>query len=142
MHRISLSVGDYSGDGHCQEDTIYINCSVDRDELERAYKKSGIDVQSQCEEYEDRSFSRKMAIELLAKGKANEFTMESIQQDIKYFFDEGSDDEDDDGTDLYSTELFAVFWLCAARIGDPSINIEFVKINPPNINIGGYGLFW
>ncbi len=141
MNRISLTMGDPYGDGHGQDDTVYLNCNVKVTELAEAYKKSNIDVQSQCEDYEDRNFSQEMAKMLLEKGKASEFVTESLQKDIDDMFKNEFHEDEEDFT-LYSTDIFAVFWLCAARIGNPDIQIEFVTINPPNIEIGGYGLFW
>lgn len=141
MNRISLTVGDWSGDGHDRQESVYLNCNVDIEELKEAYIKSQIDVQSQCEDYEDRRFNQAMVKMLLEEGKASEFITEYIQREIEYMLKDEFD-EDEEDFDLYSPDLFAVFWLCAARIGNPDIKIELVTVNPPNINIGGYGLFY
>jgi hypothetical protein len=134
-------MGDPYGDGHGQSETVYLDCNIDFAELKEAYKKSNIDVESQCEDYEDKCFNKAMAKMLLEKGKASEFITESLQQDIEDMFTEEFYDDDEEDFDLYSTDIFAVFWLCAAMIGNPEIQMKIVSINPPNIEIGGYGLF-
>ena len=141
MHKISLTVGDCSGDGHSLSETIYIKSNVDMIALKEAYKvgknRIQIDVESHCKDYEDNGFPQSAAKRLLKGGKAPEFATPFIQECIEEAFDEG----DEDNMCIYSIEVYAILWLCLARIGNPNITIQFDG-NYPNINIGGYGLLW
>jgi len=141
MNDISLTVGDWSGDGHDKDEVFYIKCNLNVTELQDAYKQgvkeTGIDVSKCCEEYEDSRFDKEDALKLLKEGKAFEFISKNIQKDI----DDSIDDADDDDLTIYCIEMFAVLWLCVARIAQPTLKIQFNK-NPPNIDIGGYGLFY
>jgi hypothetical protein len=141
MHNISLTIGDDSGDGHNMTEVVYIKSNVDIASLKEAYKvgknRIQIDVESHCQDYEDNKFPTSTAKRLLEGGKASEFVTDFIQGCIEEAFDEG----DEDNLYIYSSEVYAVLWLCLARIGNPNITIQFDG-NYPNIDIGGYGLLW
>jgi len=142
MNKIRLTVGDWSGDGHSQTETIYILCSLDRTELCSAYKKGmeivGIDVEHICQDYEDNRFDKEEAKELLEKGKASEWMSDTIRDLVNDTIEEA---KGEDSLSLYCGEVFSVLWLSTAKIGCPEMTIEFDK-NSLNIDIGGYGLFF
>lgn len=124
-HQIALIVGDYSFDGHCRRDTVVVSSSLPKDQLLAAYKRGcevvGFDLTKDvCSEYDDSTIP-KYALQKLAKvGYSVEFAGE-------------------DGADYVSSQTFADVWLFIATKGDPSLVTTI--IDPPSLNIGGYGLF-
>lgn len=141
MNRISLTVGDYSGDGHDRKEEMHISCSLDIDELKKAYKWGSIKINTDfakeyCDEYEDNFFPKVLAELILEQGKSSGFITEDMEQEIKWAFDDVLNNNIS-----INSEIFSVLWLCVARIGCPEMKIEFIK-SSPNINIGGYGLFY
>jgi len=133
-HFITLTLGDWSHDGHSQTDVITVRCNVDKKDLEKAYKKGtkklGFDLtEDVCADYEDMSASADVIEKLKTAGIKPEDFIEN-------------EDEDDEGWSFaYNVEAFASLWLRIAQLGDPDLKYELVETNPNNINIGGYGLF-
>lgn len=127
-HRIDLILGDPSGDGHGQSQTVVINSSLSRGELLAAYQVGrfivGFDLINEvCEQYEDCRMSRKYKTKLLELG----------------FFDFYEDGLEED-TCYLDQELFAQIFLFICKLGDTLFEYQIVESNS-YINIGGYGLF-
>ena len=127
-HRIDLILGDPSGDGHGQSQTVVINSSLSNGELLTAYqagtKLVGFDfINEVCEQYEDCRMSRKYKTKLLELG----------------FFDFYEDGLEED-TCYLDQELFAQIFLFICKLGDNLFEYQIVESNS-YINIGGYGLF-
>ncbi len=133
-HSITLTLGDWSHDGHSQTEVITVKCNVDKKDLEKAYKKGtkkvGFDLtEDVCADYEDGSVSDEVIEKLRDAGiKPEDFAEKG--------------DADDEGWSLaYDYEAFAGLWMRIAQLGDPDLKYEVAPTNPNNINIGGYGLF-
>jgi len=63
---ICLVIGDWSGDGHCQTDTVIVESSNSKAETESAFKKGDEKdgLSSVCEEYEDSMVSEDLILQL------------------------------------------------------------------------------
>jgi hypothetical protein len=128
QHEIQLVMGDWSGDGHCQTETVYIRSNLSKEELKQAYLK-GVDITGVhltsgiARNYEDSIFPQDAVDSLVKFGfKPSEFL---------------GDDEDDW---IVYTDGFYLIWLFIAKIGNPELEWEEAKSD--SLEIGGYGLFW
>lgn len=127
-HRIDLILGDWSGDGHGQSQTVIINSNLRKDELLTAYeagtKLVGFDlINDVCEEYEDNRMKREYKTKLLDLGFPD-FYEDGLEEDTCYL----------------DQELFAQIFLFICKLGNPSFEHEIVE-SDSFIHIGGYGLF-
>lgn len=120
---ICLVIGDWSGDGHCQTDTVIVESSKSKAETESAFKKGDkkYGLSSVCEEYEDSMVSEELILQL--------------KDFLPWNFDESLSYED------YSLcpEEYADLWIAVARSADPELELNIVEI--PRVGIGGYGCY-
>lgn len=133
-HRVELSVGDWSRDGHNISESLFIMSNLTGKQMEKAYKKGvkvcGLDVEaSVAAEYED-SVLREEDFEKL---KAAGFPFEAKwEMDLRKTFEEIYLDED----------MFCDLYLFVVKLGDPKFEHEYIKTDYNNIvRVGGYGLF-
>jgi hypothetical protein len=131
-HRICLTVGDWSGDGHEQSDNFYILSSLDKDSLAAAYKKGveaiGFDLKKELDEYEEG---------VISSDKLRLLSKHGLLSD--WGFDEEKLSED---WELYhEIDTYAELWLRIAKVGDPQLEFELVEDNAPTLHIGGYGIY-
>lgn len=131
-HRICLTVGDWSRDGHEQSDDIYILSSLDKDSLAGAYKKGvetiGFDLEKELNEYEEG---------VISSDKLRLLSKHGLLED--WGFDEENLSED---WELYhEIDTYAELWLRIAKVGDPQLEFEYVNDNIPTLHIGGYGIY-
>lgn len=128
---LTLTLGDWSADGHKETQTFTIRCNLTRDELLKAYKagekKTKVKFQDTvADEYEDNFMSVDIVEKLTKHG-----------YDVKEFADRL--DDDPRGYSLW-TDGYAGTWLFIAKVGNPELEYEFCT--DADIHIGGYGLFY
>jgi hypothetical protein len=131
-HRICLTVGDWSRDGHEQSDDIYILSSLDKDSLAAAYKKGveaiGFDLEKELDRYEEGVISSDNVRLLSKHGLLNDwgFDEEKLSEDWELY---------------HEIDTYAELWLRIAKIGNLQLEFEFVDEDTPTLHIGGYGIY-
>lgn len=136
MHKITLVVGDWSGDGHDKSDTYIIESNLDLEQLSAAYKAGvqllGTDlVEDICSDYEDNSFP----VEVFNKLQAL-LGPHKVQLDLDEDYPEAEEE-----FRVYDSELWVDLILGVCKLGNPSL--EWSLIDPDaSWHIGGYGLFY
>ena len=128
MNAISLTMGDWSHDGHNKTKTVTISCNLDRDALEEAYeagvKKTDVDLEEIAADYEDNEFPQGVIDILRGFGFIpEEFLGKSWRDESVWIVD---------------TDGFWRIWLFIAKVGNPELEFEQCEAT---INIGGYGMF-
>lgn len=136
MEQIGLVVGDWSGDGHRETETIYVESSLSAKELEKAFvagsSKLGIDITSFCEDYED----DKVPLEVIVK-------LEKTFPDLKKIMKINGVVKQKDEFDVrMDADTFAYIYMLTAEHGNPKLKWKIVEPRSITINIGGYGLFY
>jgi len=127
---INLVIGDWSGDGHCQTETIQVESSLNKNELQVAYeaaaKKTKVRlVEAVVSDYEDNMISETDFKKLQKAG--------IVMDEIFFKDEEGNWDYSLDATS------FAMLYLEMIKIVNPAFKYAFPDV--PTIRIGGYGLF-
>lgn len=134
MYNINLTVGDWSEDGHNQSDSFPITSNLNAKQFEAAFKKGskiiGFDLTKLCTDYEDDTFP--------------EYCKNQITKNIdcsKLNGPGGYDywNEEDGIEDGLYPDFYAALYLHIAKLGNPKLEAEFIKLE--EINIGGYGLY-
>lgn len=145
---IKVVLGDWSDDGHGKTSTFIINSNRDTSNIEKAYKKGvavlGFDFERKVAyTYEDSTIKIEYLKSLIQTGFEWEATVYNLktqdyddvvfskQNDVSYETYEDSFCLDD--------ESYLAMWFHVAKLGDPDLEYEIVKIQ--SLNIGGYGLF-
>ncbi|MFN0318540.1 MAG: hypothetical protein ACKVQA_26235 [Burkholderiales bacterium] len=123
---INLTVGDYHGDGHEKFEQFCIKSSSTKEEIENDHNLGSIIIgfdmcRDLCAEYEDNEINQ------------------DISDLIRHFLPLFAIDEIDDGFRM-DCETFVNLYMEIAKLGNPSLEYEFVSID--NIRVGGYGLFY
>ncbi len=132
QHLISLTMGDWSHDGHGWTEVVNVMSSLTLPELKAAYKKGVkiVDVdltEDVASDYEDREFPEDVIEKLEKHGfKKDEFLEPRWKDETKF--------------DV-PIEGFWQVWMFIAKVGDPTLEYEEVERTQSNINIGGYGMF-
>lgn len=122
---ITLTVGDWSDDGHGKTDTFLIKTKHNTKELNDAFKegtrKIGFDLLKECDEYEKNELSEKA---------------ESCLKKAGYY---GNNAPEEGGA--YPEEYIEIY-LFICKLGDPDFKYKLIKPEEGNyVNIGGYGLY-
>ena len=131
MNKIKIVVGDWSGDGHSMTSEYTYDCSINKEELQKAFKEGseiiGFNLSDICEDYED--------------NKISEDCVEKVFNHLPDFnFEDFTKEEYDNECDLTLTpDDFVKLYFEIARLGK---NFIYNKVESESINIGGYGLFW
>lgn len=133
-HLIDLVVGDWSGDGHSQTETVPVYSNLKKRDLEKAYKKGtalvGFDLtRDVCCSYDDNVIDEHRVVRL-----------ESLGITRGQYLNEREHPERP-GPHQLSPNEFAVLWLRIAQLGDPGLEYKVTDDDSPHINIGGYGLY-
>lgn len=124
---ITLTVGDWSGDGHEKTEKYTCEFNLPIDKIEKAYKKGckklGFDLRRDvAADYEDRNISKDLYDKLVEAGYSNE-----LDSDI----------------DSLTADDFVLMWVFIAKLGNPELKCSFCPTESlSNINVGGYGLFY
>lgn len=134
---ITLSIGDWSKDGHNQSDEVIIETDLTAKQLDAAYKKGvkivGVDlVKDCCHEFEDNTISVSDAIKMLEAGVFELAGWDGIDAET-IESEEGIKDVFSDG---WETLYFA---FC--KIGNPKFKYKKHKDDRQVLRIGGYGLY-
>ncbi len=127
-HTITLTLGDWSRDGHNISDTVCIESNIDAKELQKAYRagveKTNVDLTKDiARDYEDGILPEDAFQKLATFG-------------LKDIFDKGIDDK----KQLW-TDSFAEVWLFIAKQGNAEFAYSLVNRHTSDIKIGGYGLY-
>lgn len=132
-HKITLTVGDWSGDGHSQSEDILIHSNLTQKELEKAFKdgskKLKFKLEEYCRSYEDNILPEEVVAALKLHG---------LTEDMVTDLDVEGGDEDDYW--LLGPDGFADIWLFIAKLGNDKFEYEFVE-KGATVHVGGYGLF-
>lgn len=127
MNTITLTLGDWSHDGHGLTKRITIESSLDVKALIKAYqagiKTSGVDAYEIACDYEDGSLPEDDYNNLVSLG----FDVKNLQGD--------------DNVYNLTPDGYTAIWLFIAQLGDPKFTFKRLDNHAANINIGGYGLF-
>lgn len=130
----TLTVGDWSRDGHNQFDVIPFKCNSSLATVSAAHIKASKDfdlkLEDQCKDYEDYHLSIEFYARLLEAFKDN--------PDIIALIDEPADEETGPWID---TITFAELYMQIAKLAILDLEWELIKTSESNENIGGYGLF-
>lgn len=144
FHIITLSLGDWSDDGHGKTKTFNIKCNLSLKNLKKAYlvgaKKLKVDIVNDiAADYEDAKIDDEQFEIFQSAG----FIVDKSW--FPYSLNEPDDfylPKNDDQTFGLCVEIFAQLYLFTCKIGDPNLQYELVKRNENIIDIGGYGLFY
>ena len=131
-HWFTVTIGDWSDDGHGKTDTHLINSSLSKDDMEKAYKAGceviGFDmVDSLCEEYEQGSVEKETVEAFASSGL-----------DLLALADKWDREEYAEHGGLSVRGLWVAMWLHVCRLG--AADLVAFHIAEANVNIGGYGL--
>jgi hypothetical protein len=135
MNIISLVLGDWSHDGHSQSDTVVISSNLDKNEMEKAYKKAtkklGFDFcDTVCADYEDNNLSEENLMILVNHGlKIDDLDLYNYDPKI-------------DGDVHIWHDAFTHIYLFIIKLGNPNFEYKILEDDlNPSIHIGGYGLY-
>ena len=132
-HWFTVTVGDWSYDGHGKTDTHLINSSLSKDDMEKAYKAGceliGFDmVETLCEGYEEGSIEKKTVEAFASSGL-----------DLLALADKWDREEYAEHGVLAVSGLWVAMWLHICKLG--AADLVAFHITKANVNIGGYGLW-
>ena len=120
-------MGDDWDDGHGKVERVIIKSNFNKDQINVAYKKGveivGVNITDACKAFEDNIIT-KDNIKLLRDSGINI----ELQNDL------------DDGEVHLLPNKFCEIFLSICEVGNPMFEYEIFKI--PEIDIGGYGLFF
>ena len=138
MYKFRLSIGDWSGDGHCfhKNFTVASNMPVEfvREVHYKMKERTGIQIEGICSEYEDDKIESEMVQALSEMG-----------------FEFGDTIDTNDGA--ISPEEMARIWIFLLQKTEPTLRLEIVTDDIPtlhfcgvdnhgrHIGLVGYGLF-
>lgn len=130
MTEITLCVGDWSNDGHGRTEDIIVDIAgLGASRLRNAYargaEKTGVDISTICEGYEENFLSPDDIEKLSAFG---------------IIVATRGDDMGDSGAYVSPGE-YARLWMLIATVGDPSLDWRILPDNREWVDIGGYGCF-
>ena len=136
---ISLVIGDWSGDGHSQSNTIVIKSNLDKKAIEKAYKKGtkklGFDfIKDIAADYADQNLSKERLDVLLKHGLKT--------KDLDLDFDlKRKEYEEGPGVNIWHDDYVEIY-LFIVKLGNEEFKYELLEgdVNP-TIHIGGYGLY-
>lgn len=132
---ITLVLGDDSGDGHGQTETINIRSSLDQKAIKKAYasgiKKLGFDFCNDvASEYESTELDSDKWEQLKKLGYQDKHQLEKEAKSYN------------DGNISLWTKSFADIYLFIIKLGNKDFEFEYLsEKDNPQIKIGGYGLF-
>lgn len=130
METIRLVVGDWSGDGHEKTQTIYIESNLSTDQLTKAYKNGCKVIGFKLIDYiADDYLDDAIGEDEINKLQTTGFDISKIKTEPDFNGRTAS---------LY-VQNYVDIYLHIVKLGNPKFKFEIV--NPPYLNIGGYGLF-
>jgi hypothetical protein len=128
-----MRVGDWSHDGHGHTDDIFVTTELTLHDVSQALddmnallsKVCGDDFSTICEDYEDNRIPRDMVEALKDMG----VNVDNL-------------DEDDDYYRTYSQDFMHLI-IDSLNVFKPELGLKAdKKMQPPVLDVGGYGLFW
>lgn len=139
-HKLSIVVGDWSGDGHSQTERFVIESNLGRKDLLKAYKnsvkKTGVDLDKVCCEYEDDAVDFLVWEKLAAHGLTfdklfdDDWDLEEAEESVKT----------KTRIAIYPDQFFKIY-LFLIKVGNPNFEYKILDTQSEEIQIGGYGLF-
>lgn len=140
MNTIRLIVGDWSGDGHNQTETVVVECNLTRTELFTAHnagcEKLGIAFDNVCADYEDNFISKDVWDKLEAAG----LTFEDLPDQASDSYYARSKFTSTGQFPIWIND-YAYIYMFIARQGNPELDYHVITDDKTTIQIGGYGLF-
>lgn len=137
MYKIKIQLGDPSRDGHNMSEDRVINSNKPVLDWEKAYKvakkKSGIELECVCQDYEDSCLDP----EVWAKLKELGWTSSWSEKRIKKFEDDGYEKL------RMNLDLMTDLILWYLKLGDPELELSETSIKeiPIFSKSFGYGLY-
>lgn len=133
--RVKFTVGDWSHDGHSQDDSFIIDVNLTQQELEEAFLNGCVLMELDkpqcnslsfrfCEDYGDPSIPQKFIDGMIKVG---------LNPD-NYFYT----DSEEEYFGQYDT--FHLLWLDVAKVGNPKLVYQEC-VGDKVYHIGGYGLY-
>lgn len=134
-YNVTLTIGDWSDDGHGKTERFVINTNLTVDQIQQAYKagskKLGFNfVDECCHDYEDNILNKNIVDKLMANGLDDHLKKE---QYTLYLENEEAHS---------NTKLHSIIYCFIVSLGNPKFTYEFLEQKVSNINIDGYGLFY
>lgn len=133
---VELEMGDWSGDGHSQTQSLHIRTNLTAKQIETAFKKGakkvGLDITKCCKDYEDGNLTKEQ-LEVLKKAGWDP------ENCWNYNYAKENDQLDDEESFGISTDEFADIYIFTVQQGNPLFQHE--ELEAERIDIGGYGLF-
>ncbi len=138
-HIITLSVGDWSGDGHGKSDSIVIRSNLDKKAIEKSYRKAtkelGFDFcKDVCAEWEDNNLPKEMLDALVERG------LKTVKMDIDFDIERSKKDNEWE-VHLWVND-YANIYLFIVALGNKEF--QYIPLDGdinPTIHIGGYGIY-
>ncbi len=132
--QVKLIVGDWSHDGHEKTKVFFVNVKgvKKEDNLLEAYNKGtelvGFDLTNEvCDDYKNDVLLHEYAAKLVELG-LQDFILATPEED-----------EYENGYSL-DPDTFADIYMFICKLGNPGLKYEI--LDPPELHIGGYGLFY
>ena len=135
-HKTKLVIGDWSHDGHCQEETYMISSNLTRDEISDAYEKCvnkiGINLTKDIAgNYENN---------MILKDDINKFISAGHVVSDEYFKEQLAENKNKEY--WLEPKVFFDLYLFTVKAGNSKFKYKIIDEDCPIINIGGYGLFF
>ena len=140
-HSFTLTVGDYSRDGHNQSDTTLFKANKSLADIKKSHgmasKLHSMYLEHQCEEYED----SRLKPAFVTKARAAFHAMpEALGMSCLEVVEEDGETDEDAG--YIDSGEFCDLYLFIAKLVDPDLEWKEQVGTAANENIGGYGLFY
>lgn len=137
-HTFTLTVGDYSRDGHEKSEVLLFSCSHSKNQLQAFYTSASVnyklDLKKQCSEYKNDSFTVLFYKKLLEVFKDDPIVNTLIGAEVPL--------DEDDPDAFIAPDTYAELYLHIAKLACSDLVWESKSDTTDNINIGGYGLFY
>lgn len=134
MPNYTVTLGDWSDDGHGKTNDFVISSDSTYEEITEAYKRGekelGIKfVKNYCSDYEDNTID----VDLVNALKANGINITLDKYELEEL--------EENGTCGIWHDTYFFIWLELVRLGKPPHPITDISTKTQNFKIGGYGLF-
>lgn len=136
MHTTTLTVGDWSHDGHGRTEVRTILSNLTTNEIQEAYKKGAqqLDfdlikvIEERCHRHDDSKLFSEHVVKLERAGFVVKFEneLEATEECETYY-------------PICSWDYFKIY-LFMVSVGNPAFKHETIDSYKNNINIGGYDL--
>ncbi len=153
---ITLTVGDWSGDGHSQTEKYFVKANLDAKQIQKAFENGieilGCDPTQDFEEYEASSYSFE-SLKALIKHFGYQFVVDNFVEDAfnyekpikgkKHSYELKTQEEllSDNEDVCCSPDCYVKLYLNVVKLGKPKFEFEIFNDSVEEITVGGYGLY-